>query len=189
MRLDANGNTVYYLTDAMGTVIGLVDRTGESSGKFLYDPFGSILSQVGGDTTAGGDFRFQGQWLESESGLYHFRARDYDPETGLFLSRDPVDIIEMAPESFNPYQFVYNNPYVYSDPTGMITLTELNAAQNMQSILANIRTYAGNQAKEYLTGLRRFLWSKKASKLYTPELLHRFSNFLDIPGFERFFRC
>jgi RHS repeat-associated protein len=139
MRLDANGNAVYYLTDAMGTVIGLANSSGQSTGKFLYDAFGNVLSQVGGaNTAAGGDFRFQGQWLEQESGLYHFRARDYDPKTGLFLSRDPVDIIEMEPESFNPYQFVYNNPYVYSDPTGMFTITELNVADVIDRILRGI---------------------------------------------------
>jgi|GEM_PF-5545417 hypothetical protein len=50
------------------------------------------------------------------------------------------------------------------------------------------RDWCVGNALPQLAGLRRFLWSKKASKLYTPELLHRFSNFLDIPGFERFFR-
>jgi RHS repeat-associated protein len=152
MRLDANGNAVYYLTDAMGTVIGLADRTGQSAGKFLYDAFGNVLSQLGSDTTAGGDFRFQGQWLESESGLYHFRARDYDPATGLFLSRDAVDIIEMEPESFNPYQFVYNNPYIYIDPTGMFTMIELNTSLSIKDALNTIRTYASNEIKDYFKG-------------------------------------
>ncbi|GAA6619287.1 putative Ig domain-containing protein [Scytonema sp. NUACC26] len=153
MRIGADGKPVYYLTDAMGTVIGLADGQGASAGKFLYDAFGNILSQVGGNNSAaGGDFRFQGQWLESESGLYHFRARDYDPATGLFLSRDPVDIIETEPESFNPYQFVYNNPYVYSDPTGMFTLVELNASQSIQNQLATIRTATYNQVQNYLRG-------------------------------------
>ena len=123
----------------MGSVIGLADGSGTSSGKFLYDAFGKILSQVGdADSAAGGDFRFQGQWLESESGLYHFRARDYDPATGLFLSCDPVDIIETVPESFNPYQFVYNNPYIYSDPTGMISIVEIQSAFTIERILQSI---------------------------------------------------
>ncbi|NJR19365.1 MAG: hypothetical protein HC785_29265 [Calothrix sp. CSU_2_0] len=151
MRLDANGNAVYYLTDAMGTVIGLADGSGASAGKFLYDAFGNILNGSSLDAAAGGDFRFQGQWLE-DTGLYNFRARDYDPATGLFLSRDAVDIIETEPESFNPYQFVYNNPYVYSDPTGMFSLIELNAAQDTQTALSTIRSYASSQAKEYLKG-------------------------------------
>ncbi|MBD2468818.1 Ig-like domain-containing protein [Nostoc sp. FACHB-145] len=156
MRLDANGNAVYYLADAMGSVIGLTDDSGASSGKFLYDAFGNILSQVGGiDSDSGGDFRFQGQWLESESGLYHFRARDYDPATGLFLSRDLVDIIETQPESFNPYQFVYNNPYIYSDPTGMFSMAELNTTITIQDILQQIRATAMNQAREYITDQAR----------------------------------
>ncbi|WP_206758544.1 putative Ig domain-containing protein [Nostoc punctiforme] len=151
MRLDANGNAVYYLTDAMGSVIGLADGNGASSGKFLYDAFGNILNGSSLDATAGGDFRFQGQWLESESGLYHFRARDYDAATGLFLSRDPVDIIETVPQSFNPYQFVYNNPYIYSDPTGMFSMAELNTTITIQDILQQIRATAMNQAREYAT--------------------------------------
>ncbi|GAA6619277.1 hypothetical protein NUACC26_050900 [Scytonema sp. NUACC26] len=151
MRIGADGTHVYYLTDTIGTVIGLTDGSGASKGKFLYDAFGNILSLVGGNNSAaGGDFRFQGQWLESESGLYHLRARDYDPATGLFLSRDRVDIIEMVPESFNPYQFVYNNPYIYSDPTGMITITEISASQYLEKSMNALRTYGMNQARDRL---------------------------------------
>ena len=142
MRLDASGNPIYYLTDAMGTVIGLANQQGQSAGKFLYDAFGNILTQVGSDNSgaAGGDFRFQGQWLEQSTGIYHFRARDYDPKTGTFISRDPVDIIEAEPESFNPYQFVYNNPYVYSDPSGEITISELNVSQVLRDTLRDIQS-------------------------------------------------
>jgi hypothetical protein len=68
----------------------------------------------------------------------------------LFLSRDPVDIIEMEPESANPYQFAYNNPYVYSDPTGMITILELNARDSMQNVLNGIKTHTMQGIKEEL---------------------------------------
>jgi|GEM_PF-5362366 len=40
-----------------------------------------------------------------------------------------------------------------------------------------------------LAGLRHFLWSKKASKVYIPVFSRRFGYFLDISGFERFFGC
>lgn len=151
MMLDANGNPVYYLSDGMGSVIGLANGAGMEVGDFRYDSFGNVREEWGGAiSSTGGDFRFQGQWLEEDTGIYHFRARDYDAQTGTFLSRDPVDPTQQQPESFNPYQFAYNNPYVYSDPTGMFTITELNAAQNLQTQLSNARTFAGNQAKEYL---------------------------------------
>jgi RHS repeat-associated protein len=93
---------------------------------------------------AGGDFRFQGQWLESDSGLYYFRARDYDAKTGLFLSRDAMEPDESAPENANPYQFAYHNPNIYSDPSGMITISEINAADVVDRELEKIyqREYA-----------------------------------------------
>ena len=146
MRLDENGNPVYYLTDAMGSVIGLADGSGAEIADFRYDSFGNLRSSTGieGDREleAGGDFRFQGQWLESQTDLYHFRARYYDPESGRFVSRDPVELIEYEPESSNPYQFVYNNPYIYSDPTGEFTISEIGVAQKIENILNNLRTNA-----------------------------------------------
>jgi RHS repeat-associated protein len=152
MRIDSNGNPVYYLTDAMGSVIGLADGTGAEAGDFRYDSFGNLRGLSGTPTLIapmGGDFRFQGQWLEAETGLYHFRARDYDAHTGRFISRDPIDIVETEPESFNPYQFVYNNPLVYSDPTGMFTMIEINASIETQKILNGIQAQIVNQARQY----------------------------------------
>ena len=152
MRLDENGNPVYYLTDAMGSVIGLADGSGAEVADFHYDSFGNLRSSTGveGDREelAGGDFRFQGQWLESNTDLYHFRARYYDPESGRFVSRDPVELIEYEPESSNPYQFVYNNPHIYSDPTGEFTISEIGVARAVENILQNIKTAAINEAQE-----------------------------------------
>jgi RHS repeat-associated protein len=137
-RLDANGEPIYYLTDSMGSVIGLVDGNGDRVSRIIYDGFGEVKSGDDG-TSLGGDFRFQGQWLETESGLYYMRARDYDAKTGLFLSRDAVDVQQQGVESFNPYQFAYNNPLIYSDPTGLISLGELNAADAIDRILNSIQ--------------------------------------------------
>jgi RHS repeat-associated protein len=151
MMLDTNGNPVYYLTDAMGSVIGLSDTTGQEVAEFRYDAFGNSRGATGSAANAGstkGDFRFQGQWLESESGIYYFRARDYDAQTGTFISRDPVNIIETEPESFNPYQFVYNNPYVYSDPEGLMAMSEINVSKLIQDILNNIERQSVNEIKD-----------------------------------------
>jgi RHS repeat-associated protein len=149
-RLDANGDPLYYLTDSMGSVIGLVDASGNIQSRIIYDGFGNVISGDDG-SSLGGDFRFQGQWLESESGLYYMRARDYDAETGLFLSRDPVDVQDQDVAAFNPYQFAFNNPLVYSDPTGMFSIIEMNATINTQNVLNSFRTYSVNAAKQKLT--------------------------------------
>lgn len=149
-RLDANGDPLYYLTDSMGSVIGLVDGDGNIQSRIVYDGFGNVESGDDG-SSLGGDFRFQGQWLESESGLYYMRARDYDAGTGLFLSRDAVDMQQQGVEAFNPYQFAYNNPLVFSDPSGMFSITELNAAQSINDQLqSQALRYVSTQAQDYV---------------------------------------
>jgi RHS repeat-associated protein len=158
-RLDASGNPIYYLTDAMGSVIGEVDGDGNVVSRFSYDAFGNVRSQSGlSSTTTGGDFRFQGQWLESDSGLYYFRARDYDAKTGLFLSRDAVDPIQENPESANPYQFAYQNPNVYSDPSGMFNINEVSVSNAIINALQGIRNYSVQQIKDFVKdGITEYL--------------------------------
>jgi RHS repeat-associated protein len=146
-RLDASGEPIYYLTDSMGSVIGLVDGNGNIQSRIVYDGFGNVISGDDG-SSLGGDFRFQGQWLESESGIYYMRARDYDASTGLFLSRDPIDVQQQSIEAFNPYQFAFNNPSVFSDPTGMITMAEINAAQVLDDILRAINAQVSNSIRQ-----------------------------------------
>jgi RHS repeat-associated protein len=126
-------------------VIGEVDGAGNLVNSISYDAFGNIRSQTG---TARSDFRFQGQWLESESGLYYFRARDYDPKSGLFLSRDKVNPIQQIPESANPYQFAYQNPNVYSDPSGLFSLLEINLSDTIQKSLDAAQRNAFNNARQ-----------------------------------------
>lgn len=82
--------------------------------------------------------------------MYHFRARYYDPETGRFISRDPVDIIETEPESSHPYQFVYNNPHMYSDPSGAITILELNARSHLENVINGIKAHTKQEIKDQL---------------------------------------
>jgi hypothetical protein len=49
------------------------------------------------------------------------QARYYDPVIGRFYSNDPVGYTPENPVmSFNRYLYVNNNPYKYTDPTGMI---------------------------------------------------------------------
>lgn len=59
-----------------------------------------------------------------------------------------MEVIEFEPESTNPYQFVYNNPLIYSDPTGMFTITELNGTINMHSTL--LRVHAKEFAVDFV---------------------------------------
>ena len=37
-------------------------------------------------------FRYQGQYEDSETGLYYNRFRYYDPSTGAYISQDPIGL-------------------------------------------------------------------------------------------------
>ncbi|MGW7487562.1 RHS repeat domain-containing protein [Streptomyces sp. NPDC054786] len=54
----------------------------------------------------------------ADTGLTHLGAREYDPETGRFLSVDPVmDLADS--ESANGYTYAGSNPVTDSDPSGL----------------------------------------------------------------------
>jgi hypothetical protein len=65
------------------------------------------------------------------------------------LSRDLVDSTAQDPEALNPYQFVYNNPYIYSDPSGMITMADLATSQNIEKILQGLQNQLSQQVRQY----------------------------------------
>ncbi len=55
----------------------------------------------------------------TDTGLTHLGAREYDPETGRFLSVDPV-MDPADPQQINGYTYSNNNPLTFSDPTGQL---------------------------------------------------------------------
>jgi len=46
--------------------------------------------------------------------VYYYGARYYDPRISIFVSVDPL-----AESTMTPYQYVHNNPIMFTDPTGM----------------------------------------------------------------------
>jgi RHS repeat-associated protein len=97
---------------------------------------------------AAGDFRFHGLWLESATGLYHARARDYDPITGRFLSRDPETGTTHAVETHHAYSIANNNPHIYSDPSGRFTLIEISFTSLKQAGFQAFRTAAVQKGRK-----------------------------------------
>lgn len=61
-------------------------------------------------------YKFNGKELDTETGLYYYGARYYDPRISIWLSTDPL--MEMYP-NVNPYAYCLQNPINFTDPTGM----------------------------------------------------------------------
>jgi RHS repeat-associated protein len=114
---DAAGTTHYH-HDGLGSVSDLTGAVGESLGWSEYYPYGDVrLAGYGTGGPAVQPFRFTGEQLYSVTGLYHLRARQYDPTTGRFLSTDPVEPF-IADPYVASYVYVRGNPIRWADPNG-----------------------------------------------------------------------
>ena len=103
------------LTDAQGTVWGLVGGDGEIVARWTYDAWGYVLSEeVTDPDLATFRYRFQGREYSAVTGLTNFRMRWYDPGTGRWLSKDPIGLIG----GMNLYAFCGDNSVCRSDPYG-----------------------------------------------------------------------
>jgi len=66
-------------------------------------------------------FRYTGREWDQATELYHYRARQYDPETGRFLQEDPIGF---EAGDINVYRYVTNKPLSITDPSGKSALIE-----------------------------------------------------------------
>jgi len=114
-RIPVTGSASYYLTDALGSTVGLADPTGSVATSYTYEPFGKTT--VAG-TSNTNPFRFTGREEDSTGALslYHYRARYYSPSLQRFLTEDPIGF---AGGDANLHGYVGNQPTLRVDPLGL----------------------------------------------------------------------
>jgi RHS repeat-associated protein len=95
----------YLIADRQGSIIA---TRGASTVRHAYGPYGEP------DAWAGSRFRYTGQIALPEAGLYHYKARVYDPALGRFLQTDPVGYAD----DVNLYVYTLNDPVDLIDVTG-----------------------------------------------------------------------
>jgi RHS repeat-associated protein len=108
-RTDSAGSR-YFLSDAIGSTVGLTDGSGAIATSYTYEPFGKTTTT--GATSANSQ-QFTGR--ENDGALYYYRARYLHPTFGRFLSEDPLSF---AAGDANLQAYVGNNPVCRTDPTG-----------------------------------------------------------------------
>ena len=109
----ASGATSFYEQDGLGSVTSLTNSAGAVAQSYTYDSFGNTTNSSGNIVNP---FRYTGRDFDSETGLYYYRARYYDPSTARFLSEDPSAFIG----GVDFYRYVRNDPIGLNDPTGRI---------------------------------------------------------------------
>jgi RHS repeat-associated protein len=112
-RTDGNGSTFYH-ADGNGNITCLINANQVIVAKYLYDPFGTILSQSGpmADVNV---YRFASKEWNGNAGFYYFGRRYYDPILHRFINRDPIAEFGGA----NLFAYCGNNAISFYDPLGL----------------------------------------------------------------------
>jgi RHS repeat-associated protein len=141
LAVEKNGQTYYYHTDGLGSIIALTDSSGNVVQKIQYDAFGNIAS---GTTIVAQPYTYTAREYDPETGLYFYRARYFDPRTGTFITKDPIlspagqnlmrcngnnlayqnsvpsfEELQKNPQNLHPYAYTRNNPINLADPQGL----------------------------------------------------------------------
>ena len=114
--VSAGGESLRYrATDHLGSTMLVSDETAQVVSESYFTPFGTPLDDTGAPTWSGWDAQssmYVGVAAQDELELHLTGPRTYDAEIGRFLQTDALRV------GRNPYQYAYNNPLSYADPSG-----------------------------------------------------------------------
>ena len=118
LAMKYNNTLYYYVLNAQGDVVRIVNSSRSTVASYTYDPWGKIISSSG--TLADiNPLRYRGYYYDSETGFYYLQSRYYDPEIGRFINADSYASTDATGLlSTNMFAYCENNPVMRVDPTG-----------------------------------------------------------------------
>ena len=125
LAMKYNGTLYYYILNAQGDVVRIVNSSRSVVASYTYDPWGKIISSSG--TLADiNPLRYCGYYYDSETGFYYLQSRYYDPEIGRFINADSYASTDATGLlSTNMFAYCENDPVNRSDPSGDVYLEVL----------------------------------------------------------------
>ncbi|MGI8710342.1 MAG: DUF6531 domain-containing protein [Acidimicrobiales bacterium] len=111
----------YLMNDNQGSITDVAGTTsGTPEWAYSYTAFGSrtATSLTGSAYDTG--FGYDSQYLETATGEYNLRARDYNPADAQFHASDPLNLT-FSSSYPSPYLYANNQPTTLTDPTGMVS--------------------------------------------------------------------
>jgi len=105
----------FYGYDGGGNVRQLTNSVGVVTDTYEYDAFGNSITKTG---TTPNNYLYRAEQYDPDLGLYYLRARYYNPATGRFISRDPLDGYIDEPATLHKYLYTGGDPVNWIDPSG-----------------------------------------------------------------------
>ena len=116
---DRNQDLYLLHSGVVGSITHALDGAGNIKHEYSYDAFGN-RSNVSATGSSHQHYGYTGEEYDEETGLLYLRARYYDPMLGRFISADPYWGRLEEPVTQNRFIYVHNNPFLYTDPTGLV---------------------------------------------------------------------
>jgi RHS repeat-associated protein len=113
------GHTNYLHTDSLGSVRTTTDAAGAVTSDADYDTYGVPRAIGGMASSVVTRFGYAGAYTDP-TGYIYLRARFYDPASGQFLSRDPLES-----RTGTPYGYTGGNPLQFTDALGLDWLDDV----------------------------------------------------------------
>ncbi|PIT17302.1 hypothetical protein BGI32_03015 [Snodgrassella alvi] len=168
-RIDKRGNdpekVMYFHTDLNGAPEELTDENGKILWECSFQLWGKRIHEIEHEPIKQ-NLRYQGQYLDRETGLHYNTFRYYDPDIGRFTQPDPIGLLG----GLNLYQYAPNG-LTWIDPWGWACIPNKKAGmkreQRAKDILEKrygkknvlseryLRDNKGKSVKDPLTGERR----------------------------------
>lgn len=87
---ELNGDLRWLLSDHQGMIRDVINNVGTIRNHLRYNSFGTIINQTNGGVSP--FFSYTGRELDSESGLYFYRSRYYNPSIGRYIGEDWISL-------------------------------------------------------------------------------------------------
>jgi len=135
------------VTDYLGTPTQMYDQTGKNTWTAELDIYGRVRT-FKGSSLSDCPFRYQGQYLDEETGLYYNNLRYYDPNQGNYISQDPIRL----KGSINIYGYV-NDPNIWVDIFGLVKGRMNGATSTVSNGQTSVTLPSKNKVHSEMRGL------------------------------------
>jgi len=139
----AGGEQHAIITDHLGTPTAMLDVAGRPVWSADIGIWGELRNLVGDKQAC--PFRWPGQYEDEETGLYYNRFRYYDPDSGEYVTQDPIGVAG----GFAFYAYV-ENPSTEHDPFGLTCNPAIAKKAKALRAGKNVRVSSFKEADEVL---------------------------------------
>lgn len=161
-----NGTQYYYLRNAQGDIMGIVNTSGTVVVEYTYDAWGRLLTTTGSMASTLGEInplRYRGYVYDTETGLYYLESRYYNPNIGRFINADAFSSTGQGCIGYNLFAYRGIGSRVFKPDAHILHLSGKHHARGCApGITETALRLTGSGSPEHPGSLQRHRWGYSA---------------------------